>query len=218
MAKSSYSEVDTWRNSWSTGKDWKETWQTLWDAYNSAASSPRYHGSVPLEIMGPSGMAVPFEVKTVLGHGRGVYALRKVKKGELVWFSGGRVITITDRRHYTRMLEKLPQSLVHSLFMWSWVFYSAQHRKKVVRVTLDEGSLVNHAKTPNTGSHPQCDKLPKAARLVCLENNYALRDIEAGEEFTDNYDNYDDEESLSWLDKLEKKYNFKEDERYRHGR
>jgi len=103
------------------------------------------------------------------------------------------------------------------MFMWSWVLYHEQKHRKVVRITLDEGSLVNHANRPTTGSHPRCEALPAAARLACLENNYALRDIEAGEEFTDNYNAYDDEEeSVGWLDKLEKRHGFKEDERYRY--
>lgn len=208
------SEVDTWRNSWHTPKEWKQTWQTLWAAYNGAMQRGG-KSAVSLDLMGPSGMSVPFEVQTVNGL-RGVYSLRKVKKGEMVWFSGGRVISITSKGHYSTMLESLPQHLAHSMFMWSWVFYDPKIRKKVIRMTLDEGSLVNHAAKPNTGTHPHCDRLPEVARLVCLENNYALRDIEAGEEFTDNYNNYDEEDSLPWLDKLEEKYGFKEDERYRH--
>jgi hypothetical protein len=99
-------EVEEWRNSWPTSEDWKATWQTLWEAYVSTASEGAHANAlIPLEMMGPSGMAVPYEVKTIPGQGRGVYALRRVRKGELVWFSGGRVITVTDEEHYTRMLE-----------------------------------------------------------------------------------------------------------------
>jgi len=143
-------------------------------------------------------MSVPFEIRDDAKHGRGLYALRKIKRGEMVWFSNRRVQFFREKQ-FRNFIDALPKRYHESAFMWAWS-YTNQKGQQVIGLVLDEGSLVNHSPQPNTGTHPFCDAMKSNyLRLPCLENNYALRDIEAGEELTDNYEVYDEEESIRGL-------------------
>jgi len=164
--------------------------------------------------MGPPGMVVPYEVKTSNATGRGVYATRDVKEGEMIWYNS-RVIQFKTEAHYRGFLNCLPDyDIRRSAVMWSW---EEDHDDSfLVKIALDVGSLVNHAKNPNSGTHPRCDKLIDDFEQKCYQNNYALTDIPAGTEFTDNYDSYDislkesgevdDDEEDTWMDGIEKEY------------
>jgi len=147
-----------------------------------------------------------------------VFALQKVPKGDIVWFSN-RVVVFQREAHFENFLASLSKEDRRSIFMWTWPSEDERGRP-VLKLTLDEGSLVNHSPQPTTGPHPECDRLGQGLpvlgtlRLNCLENNYAVRDIEAGEELTDDYADYDDESiyaDLPWVAKLEHKYGYQED-------
>ena len=142
----------------------------------------------------------------------------QVPKGDIVWFSN-RVVVFQREAHFEKFLASLSKEDRRSIFMWTWPSEDERGRP-VLKLTLDEGSLVNHSPQPTTGPHPECDRLGQGLpvlgtlRLNCLENNYAVRDIEAGEELTDDYADYDDESiyaDLPWVAKLEHKYGYQED-------
>ena len=59
---------------------------------------------------------------------------------------------------------------------------------------IDDSKIWNHTPTPNTGTHPDTGE---------SLGSYALRDIEAGEEFTDDYGNHHE---LPWFEALCKEY------------
>ena len=87
--------------------------------------------------------------------------------------------------------------------MWSWQEEDSTADDGVF-IALDDGSLVNHARHPNTHTHPGCHRLrsyegmdvtgwkahhpdptlPLTARRrweACVRSNYAARDIAVGE-------------------------------------
>ena len=163
--------------------------------------------------------------------GRGVYVTRQVKKGEMVWYvpglhlmarmmmtdarSGSRVVAFLTEGAYRAFLNCLQQKHRRDAVMWSWFEASS----RAVHLALDDGSLVNHNSNPNTGSTPDCfaGKLvtskPDVTGAVpsCLNNNYAARDIAAGEEITDDYQAYTFEQLHAtkagvWWDAIESEY------------
>jgi len=84
--------------------------------------------------------------------------------------------------------------------MWTW------HEKETAFAALDDGSLVNHAETPNSGQSYACEHNILRSDMLerCQRMNFALRDIQPGEEITDNYDDYNSD--VGWFVSLEEQF------------
>ena len=117
-------------------------------------------------------------VKDTGKYGRGVFALRPFKKGELI--EAAPVIAMPQsERKYVRKTK-----LDDYFFNWG-------ESKKEPAICLGYGSLYNHSYTPN-------------ARFINnLKNEtidfYAIRDIEKGEEITVNYNGDPDSKEKVWF-------------------
>ena len=117
------------------------------------------------------------EVKRVKGKGRGVFARRLIRKGEVIERVPMLVLPIEESRGGS----------VLSGYCFAW-------RKGTVALALGYGSLYNHSYRPNA----RYDDLAPQTKVFT-----ALRDIEPGEEITVNYNAEPDDATAVWFDVVE---------------
>ncbi len=107
-------------------------------------------------------------VKTYLGksiiHGIGLFAGEFIKKDTVIWELNRGIDLIITQDQY----EKLPP-LAKQHFDW-FAYYSENRGGWIL--CFDNGKFVNHSVTPNTYG---------------ISDTIALKDIEIGEEITENY-------------------------------
>lgn len=143
------------------------------------------------------GFLCRFEVRETPTKGRGVFALEPIARGSLVWrFRPGR-FHVYDEPAFIALIE--PMSRDEAAYEFTHVFGFADFPTCVIRV-LDEGALINHAAAANLATNfaapltarpdPSSATYLRNVAQALLEDRFALvalRDIEAGEEFTVNY-------------------------------
>lgn len=123
----------------------------------------------------------PICIKNTGKYGRGIYAVRDIKKDELIEASP---VIISPKREW-KYLKKT--SLFHHCFYWGDDDETA--------IALGNGSLFNHSYTPNAKYDNNLDDL--------TIDFYAHKDIKAGEEITINYNGEIDDKSPLWFDVIE---------------
>jgi SET domain-containing protein len=118
-------------------------------------------------------------VKTRIGpskiHGIGLFAAQKIPKGTDIWkFTPG-----FDLRLAERNTKKLSQQAREYL-----EFYAYRSKKSQMWVLpMDNGKYFNHSDTPNTLSSYHDDQEEVITK--------AIKDIESGEEMTDDYHSFE---------------------------
>ncbi|GAC1414463.1 MAG: hypothetical protein NVSMB57_10050 [Actinomycetota bacterium] len=125
----------------------------------------------------------PVRVGPSRGRGRGVYATRLIRKGEVIERAPVVVIPKAQWKHAQRTV------IDDYAFDWG-------DKRDHAAVVLGYGSLYNHSKTPN-------------ARFIDRPGQgvyefIALRDIEEGEEIFTNYNGDPEDQSLMWFEKAKK--------------
>ena len=120
------------------------------------------------------------EVKRIKGKGRGVFARRLIRKGELIEKVPVLVLTVEE---YHEGLGKT--SLANYCFNWT---------DTTVALALGYGSLYNHSYRPNARYD---DVGPQTKEFT------ALRDIQSGEEITVNYNAEPKSRAAVWFDVVE---------------
>jgi uncharacterized protein len=120
------------------------------------------------------------EVKRIKGKGRGVFARRTIRKGEL---SEKVPMLVLPAEEYHDSLGGT--SLANYCFNW---------QEGTVALALGYGSLYNHSYRPNARYD---DVWPQTKEFT------ALRDIEPGEEITVNYKGKPRSRSEVWFDVVE---------------
>lgn len=121
----------------------------------------------------------PITVKNTEKYGRGIFAIRNIKKGEFIEEAPVIVITIIE--------WKLMKKNILSNYVFRWGEDKA--------LALGYGSLYNHSYTSN------------ARYLTNIENQsidfYAREDIQEGEEITVNYNGDPNDQALIWFEVIE---------------
>lgn len=120
---------------------------------------------------------VTVRVDAVPGKGRGVFAVRPIRKGEVIETVPVLVIPAPQ-------VDDLEKTLLdHYVYSWS---------DERLAVALGYGSLYNHSYTPNAlyVKHPETSTI----------DYVALADIEAGAEITVNYNGMPADRSPVWFD------------------
>lgn len=118
--------------------------------------------------------------------GRGVFTNKKIKKGQTIEMCPIIVFSKKDREQ------------IDSTFLYEYYFEWGESGKKGA-VALGYGSLYNHSYSPNAKYNPDFD-------LNILEFE-AIRNIEAGEEITVNYNLDPEDKTPMWWEreKIKKK-------------
>lgn len=131
-------------------------------------------------------MQVPYEVRESPGKGKGLFATAFIKKGTLVWkhYEEHNVrydASAASAKKYRAVLKELEESkgrdaavaYVEHTYRWP--------NDGIVVYEFDDGRYTNHSEDENFGVNRQLD--PRG------DNCYALRDIQAGDELVQNYEN-----------------------------
>ena len=113
-------------------------------------------------------MMIETELKPSPIHGLGVFLLRPVRRGQLIWRFDSRI----DRVYTEDELATLPEHVQRYLRTYST--WHAQTRLFVL--CGDNGRFFNHLETPSTISD-----------AISFGEDRAARDLEAGEELTSDY-------------------------------
>jgi SET domain-containing protein len=120
------------------------------------------------------------EVKRARGKGRGVFARRPIRKGEVI----ERVpVLVLEERDYEEGMD--------GTLLAGYVFAWGEGR---IALALGYGSLYNHSYRPNARYQ---DVAPRTKQFV------ALRDIRPGEEVTVNYNGSPKSRAKVWFDLAE---------------
>jgi hypothetical protein len=119
----------------------------------------------------------------------GIFATEPIKRGSRVWrYEVGTSVMEHDepslRARLVGLDEATRRDLLEHVYTWQGL---------VVEI-LDDAKVWNHAPDHNTGNHPDEDS--GAGDGV---SSYARRDIEAGEELTDDYATF---EEIAWFEKI----------------
>jgi hypothetical protein len=129
--------------------------------------------------------------------GLGVFARETIKKGSIVWRHVPGLFVVYEEHSFRAKIEKMPPADV--VYELTHVFGLADFPGCLIRV-LDDGVLINHSSDPNlvtNNSAPASTSFDVNSRRylhkvteALLDDRYALvatRDIERGEEFTNDY-------------------------------
>lgn len=127
------------------------------------------------------------EVRPSPIHGWGLFARHFIPKDTLWWQASlDNVIVINQLQLETLMTSRLNATMENLLTITRIYGYYSAVLDRII-VCLDNARFVNHSAEPNSGSPPDGNPL-------C---SMALRDIDAGEEITENYGHYD---NCPWSD------------------
>lgn len=125
-------------------------------------------------------MLQPIIMKDTEKYGRGIFAIRNIKKGEFIEEAPVIVIPINEWK-----LMKKKNILSNYIFRW----------EEDKALALGYGSLYNHSYTPNARYHTN------------IENQsidfYAREDIQEKEEITVNYNGDPTDQSPVWFEVIE---------------
>ncbi len=111
-------------------------------------------------------------------HGIGIFADQDIQEGQVVYTASPVLDVDITQENFDSLKEEEKREVTY------WGFWIES--EKVWHVDFDNSKFINHSLAPNTkqdSSHPE-------AYLV------ATRDISSGEELTQNYLDFDDEETL----------------------
>jgi SET domain-containing protein len=124
----------------------------------------------------------PIYMKDTGKYGRGIYAARDIKKGELLEQSPVFISSRTERK-YLKMTV-----IFDYCFNWG-------ENYEQTAIALGYGSIFNHSYTPNATFVNNLDNLTL--------DFYSIADIKEGEEITINYNGDPNDKSPLWFDVLE---------------
>jgi hypothetical protein len=144
-----------------------------------------------------NGFQVPYMIKRTDDKGLGVFAGKVIKQGSIVWRHVPGQYVVYDEQTFRKVIAKMSQAEV--AYELTHVFGLNEFPNCLIRI-LDDGVLINHSSnsnlstnrfvanyiTPDVTSNLNLHNVTEAL----LDDRYALvatRDIERGEELTNNY-------------------------------
>ncbi len=135
-------------------------------------------------------LCVKTKIKESKIHGIGLFADEFIKKGTVIWrFTPGFDIKFTEEQ-----ILSFPDLVQIYLSKYTW----KSKKSGLYCFCTDDGKFFNHSDNQNCFSEYLSDEDESQV--------FAIRDIEIGEELTDNYSSFEDDEE-NVLDYIHKKYN-----------
>lgn len=125
-------------------------------------------------------------------HGLGIFADEFIPRGTVIWkFTQG-----FDQKFTREQILSFPEILQIYIYKYSW----KGTKSKMYCFSSDNGKYFNHSSNPNTMSN----YVDSEEEVVTT----AVRDIQIGEELTDNYSSFEaDHDEDNVLEDIAKKYN-----------
>ncbi len=144
-----------------------------------------------------NGFCFPYVVKKTTDKGQGVFAGETIKKGSIVWRHVPGQYVVYDEQTFKAAIEKMTHAEV--VYELTHVFGLKDLPGCLIRI-YDDGVLINHSSNANLATNTTVAigtsldvtsiHYIQDATKALLEARYALvatRDIENGEEFTNDY-------------------------------
>ncbi|WP_371224308.1 SET domain-containing protein [Roseovarius sp. 2305UL8-3] len=166
-----------------------------------------------------TGFCCPVEVKPSGGKGLGVFSKAAIKRGDIVWRHVPGLYTVYDEMGFKKAIKHLSDEEVR--YELTHVFGLEDFPECLIRV-FDDGVLINHARDANVETnnatpmtkpvYPASPHYVQDVTKMLLDDRYALvatRDIQAGEELTNNYETETHEPEFYHV--LYEKYGVEED-------
>ena len=166
-----------------------------------------------------TGFRFQYSVEKTPDKGLGVFAREAIKKGSIVWRHVPGLFVVYDEQSFRAKIENMPPAEV--VYELTHVFGLEDFPGCLILV-LDDGVLMNHSSEPTLGTNNAGPasrsfdvKSPRYLHKVAealLDDRYSLiatRDIESGEEFTNDYSAEDD--CPPYYDALYEEYGVRED-------
>lgn len=171
---------------------WKITQNAYQNVMMSMSSSSSY---IDHWLSNEKSLQVPYSVRPAgENKGIGVFAAEFIPKGTVIFdyrHKGRAVFTNGDLfRHLIHSTSNMRDAVCHVLHCAGVQSFCNQN-KAFITSYLDDGCFMNADLEPNVGPKDDCS---------VLEYEYALRDIEAGEELTCTYDSYHVDGAPTWDD------------------
>ena len=168
---------------------------------------------------GETGFRFPYSVEKTQDKGLGVFAREPIKKGSIVWRHVPGLFVVYDERSFRAKIEKMPPADV--VYELKHVF-GLEDFPGCLILALDHGVLINHSSDPTlvtnnaapagTSFDVNSPRYLQKVTEALLDDRYSLvatRDIESGEEFTNDYSAEDD--CPPYYDVLCEQYGVRED-------
>jgi hypothetical protein len=166
-----------------------------------------------------TGFRFLYSIEKTEDKGLGVFARETIKKGSVVWRHVPGIFVVYDEHSFRAKIEKMPPADV--VYELTHVHAFEDFPGCLIRA-LDDGILINHSNEPNlvtNNSAPARTSFDVNSRRylrkvteALLDDRYSLvatRDIERGEEFTNDYTADDD--CPPYYDVLCEQYGVRED-------
>lgn len=139
------------------------------------------------------GFLVPYEIREIAKKGKGAIAQERIARGTVVWHGGENA---SKRYTEAEVREKVKQMSREDAGRWLNHAYGVVEDPDVLFESIGDAALYNHSKTPNTGCGTKYKEVtgadvvkpsnfPSSIDFDPTNACFALRDIEAGEEITE---------------------------------
>ena len=141
-------------------------------------------------------LLVKTKIKESPIHGLGLFADQFISKGTEIWkFTPG-----FDEKFTREQILAFPEALQIYIYTYGW----RSKKSKLYCFCPDGGKYFNHSTNPNCLSEYRSDQ----EEVVTV----AIKDIQIGEEMTDNYSSFEDEKSEGdVLDEIAEKYHLRDE-------
>ena len=147
-------------------------------------------------------LCIPYTVRVTQDKGRGLFAAAAIRKGTTVWRHVPGQFAVHDEQSLKVYLSNMSRSEV--AYELEHIHCMAEFPGYMIKV-FDDGELINHSAQPTllTKTSPRYNDVPSSASVqevttALLDGHFtlcAVRDIEAGEELTLDY-NADPEDPI----------------------
>lgn len=169
----------------------------------------------PSSLLQDTGMAVPYSIRKAGEKGRGIFAEDTIPKGSMVYTArhGGHV-RFRHGMDFKTFVVSVPGAMACEILQCAAVQSLSEEQPtrpetSVITVDLDDTCYVNSADNDDDENDDENDEegdkkdanvgCPKGNDFNCIDNGYALRDIEAGEEILCDYETFAILEGWEWF-------------------
>lgn len=136
----------------------------------------------------------PFYPKLSPGKGRGLFASRDIKKGEIVHDGTNSDVVFPDAKSFRRFLFALPRTMSCDMMEWTWTQQLHEDGPYHICLSINIASLMN-----TESDEEEANALPKTSTSTVF---YATRDIRKGEEILTDYSVYETDWVAVGMDNL----------------